>query len=182
VSGACALEAELLNSERIGERFGSCGIEVLQHGPTVRRSSLYSLDGEVRICRSYAVVQFLEHESAEVADAHAKILAGDSIGATFKGAGWQIRKQTRYVGSTKLPQTGHPVAELMHLAGDESLALHAYRLVLEKTARSLQYATIVEMHHPDYLAENELQKLYDWRDARQLRPETIAALLDLVWT
>ncbi|MGI9200381.1 MAG: hypothetical protein ACR2QL_04940, partial [Woeseiaceae bacterium] len=38
---ACAQEPEALNSERIEERFGSYGIEVLSHEAGVRRSSLY---------------------------------------------------------------------------------------------------------------------------------------------
>jgi len=180
-SGACALESELLNSERIAERFGNCGIEVLRHGPMVRRSSLFSSDAGTRTCRSYAVVQFLEHDSREVADAHAKIMSGASIGATFKSAGWKIRKETRHVGSTGVPASGHPLTELMQLTGDERLALHAYRLILEKADRTLHYATIIEAHHPDYLAERELQELYGWRDDARLGAEQINSLLELVW-
>lgn len=181
-SGACALESELLNSERIRERFGNCGIEVLQHGPMVRRSSLYSVASETRTCRSYAAVQFLEHDSTEVADAHAKILAGASIGATFKSAGWKIRKETLHVGSIALQNSEHPVAELMHLNADACIAVHAYRLLLQKSGQALHYATIIEAHHPDYLAENQLCQLYDWHENAQLTPEQIDDLLALVWT
>jgi len=181
VPDACALEAELLNSERISERFGNCGLAVLEHGPTVRRSSLFSAaDGE-RTCRSYALVQFIEQQSAEVAEAHERILAGASIGATFKAAGWKIRKVTRHVGSAPLPDADHAVAELMHLASDAALAMHAYRLILEKGDRSLHYATIIEVHHPDYLGENELQKLYDWSDDKRLPDDVVADLISRVW-
>lgn len=180
-SGACALESELLNSERIGERFGSCGIEVLQHGPMVRRSSLFSNTADTRTCRSYAVVQFLEHDSSEVADAHAKILSGASIGATFKSAGWKIHKETRHVGSIELPASGHPVAKLMHISGAERIAVHAYRLILEKADRTLHYATIIEAHHPDYLAEDELHQLYDRVAGDPLSAKQIDGLLALIW-
>ena len=147
----------------------------------VRCSSLFSIDGDIRTCRSYAVVQFLEHDSREVAHAHTNILSGASIGATFKSAGWKISKQTQYIGSTELPTGRHQVTELMHLSGNERLAIHAYRLILEKSERTLHYATIIEAHHPDYLAENELRILYDWRDDAQPDTEQIGSLLELVW-
>ena len=181
VSEVCALESELLNSERIGERFGNCGIDVLEHGPTVRRSSLYSVEDDERVCRSYAVVQFIEQESAEVAEAHQNILTGQSIGATFKAAGWQIRKVTRHVGKAPL-ELDHPVAELMRLEETASLAMHAYRLILEKAGRSLHYATIIEVHHPDYLAERELCDLYEWDAKNRLPQDVIDELIQRVWT
>ena len=181
VLGACALESELLNSERIGERFGNCDIEVLEHGPTIRRSSLFSVDDGERTCRSYAVVQFIEQESAEVAEAHQKILAGESIGATFKTAGWKVSKVTRHVGSAPLPSGEHAIAHLMRLAGSASLALHAYRLILEQGERSLHYATIIEVHHPAYLSERELCQLYDWNDADRLPDDVVAGLINRVW-
>lgn len=181
VLSACALESELLNSERISERFGSCGIEVLQHGPTVRRSSLFSVDDGTRICRSYAAVQFIEQESQEVAEAHAKILGGESIGATFKAAGWQVQKVTRHVGSVPLPVDEVLLTELMHLADSASLGMHAYRLILEKDRRSLHYATIIEVHHPDYLDEAELRKLYDWNDDKRLPDDVVEELINRVW-
>lgn len=182
VPSACALESELLNSERISERFGSCGIDVLEHGPTVRRSSLFSLEDGDRICRSYAVVQFIEQESLEVAEAHAKILGGASIGATFKSAGWQIVKVTRHVGSMGLSDAGHALGALMHLAESASLAVHAYRLILEKDDRSLHYATIIEVHHPDYLQETDLCALYDWSADKRLPDAVVDELIDRVWT
>lgn len=180
VLSACALESELLNSERISERFGSCGIDVLEHGPTVRRSSLYSIEDGARICRSYAVVQFIEQESQAVAEAHARILVGESIGATFKAAGWQIQKVTRHVGSVPWPGADHTLTGLMQLADNATLAMHAYRLILQKDKRSLHYATIIEVHHPDYLDENDLRKLYDWQDDKRLPEDTVEELINRV--
>ena len=54
---ACADEPQLLNSERIEQRFGSFGIDVLASEPGMRVSNLYSFDTAFRCVermRSYA--------------------------------------------------------------------------------------------------------------------------------
>jgi len=157
---ACALEPESLNSERIEQRFGSYGIDLLQYAAGVRRSSLYSLAGEIRICRTYAVVRFEEQLAPSVAAAHAEVIAGQSIGATFKSGGWKIGKETLYVGALSLDSADHPITRLMHLGDGAQLAMHAYRLGLERDSLAMDYATIVEVHHPDYLTPDELASLY----------------------
>ena len=177
---ACALESELLNSERIGERFGSYGIEVLGHDPTVRRSNLYSVEDGLRICRTYAVVRFEAHGSGSVADLHDRIIAGESIGATFKAAGWHLSKETFHIGSIELPDTDHAVARLMHLEQAAALAVHAYWLMLTKDGRELHYATIIETHHPDYLTEADLEVLYEVVTSGDAAPITLKQLSHLV--
>ena len=157
---ACAFEPEALNSERIENRFGSCGIEVLTHVAGVRRTSLFSSHGAQKICRTYAVVQFEDESTSRVADAHAEVLAGHSIGATFKSTGWEIRKVTLHVGQLSAVAPSHPIGALMHLEQVTDLGMHAYQLVLEKDSQSINYATIVETHHPDYLTVEELNSLY----------------------
>lgn len=157
---ACAYEPEALNSERIDERFGSYGIEVLSHAAGVRRSNLYSVHGEVKICRTYAVVQFVDESTPRVAEAHAEVLAGQSIGATFQSTGWQIKKTTLFVGSLPAVSPVHSIAQLMQLESASELGVHAYQLTLEKDAQTIDYATIVETHHPDYLSLEELVSLY----------------------
>ena len=157
---ACALEPESLNSERIEDRFGSYGIEVLSHESGVRRSSLYSVSGETRICRTYAVVRFVDESTPRVAAAHADILAGRSIGATFKSTGWHIGKVTLHVGSIALDGSIHGIGDLMHIDGPTVLGVHAYQLVLEKDSQTIDYATIVETHHPEYMSLPELEDLY----------------------
>ena len=165
---ACAFEPESLNSERIEGRFGSYGIEVLSHEGGVRRSSLYSLEGATRVCRTYAVVHFQDEATARVAEAHADVLAGQSIGATFKTSGWQIRKATLYIGTISLDASKHGIGGLMQLEGKVDLGIHAYQLVLEKESQSIDYATIVHAHHPDYLTIDELTELYG--DGNQWNP------------
>jgi len=157
---ACALEPESLNSERIEQRFGSYGIDLLEYAAGVRRSSLYSLAGTSKICRTYAVVRFQDELAPSVATAHADVMAGQSIGATFKSGGWEISKTTLYVGELSLDSAGRPIGRLMHLDGPAELAMHAYRLQLERDSLAIDYATIVEIHHPDYLSPAELRSLY----------------------
>ena len=157
---ACALEPELLNSERIEQRFGSYGIEVISHEAGVRRSNLYSLDGADPICRTYAVVRFVDESTPRVAEAHAGVLAGQSIGSMFKASGWTIAKVTLHVGSLTLSDPDHDIGRLMHLQQAAELGVHAYQLVLEKDGRTIDYATIVETHHPAYLSTTELKELY----------------------
>jgi hypothetical protein len=159
---ACATESVILNSERIERRFGSYGIEVLASEAGLRRSSLFSYDGDTATCRTYAVVQFSEQHDERYDDAHSKVLAGDSIGATFKENGWGIRKDSMYIGSIRLPESRTEVGELMRLTGAHDLALHVYRLVLVREGVAFDYATILEVHHPEYLSEQDLRGLFEY--------------------
>lgn len=157
---ACANESELLNSDRIAERFGSFGIEIVSYEDGIRRSSLYSVEGDKRICRTYAVVQFQADGTQQVPDAHADVLAGQSIGSRFRESGWTIRKETVSIGTVTVMADDGPIGSLMHLAGEHELAVHEYRFILERDDLAIDYATITETHHPDYLSLPELQELY----------------------
>lgn len=157
---ACATESVILNSERIEQRFGSYGIDVLASEAGLRRSSLFSYDGDSTTCRTYAVVQFAEEADARYNDAHSRVLAGDSIGETFKDDGWDIRKNTLYVGTIRLPESTTQVGDLMRLGGAHDLALHIYQLVLVRDVNEIEYATILEAHHPEYLTERDLRAIF----------------------
>lgn len=160
VLSACATESVILNSERIEKRFGSYGIDVLASEAGLRRSSLFSYDGDSTTCRTYAVVQFTEEADAGGDDAHSRVLAGDSIGETFKEDGWDIRKNTLFIGTIRLPDGRTEVGELMRLSGAHDLALHIYQLVLVRDVNELEYATILEAHHPEYLTEKDLRGIF----------------------
>ena len=177
---ACTAEPELLNSERIETTFGSYGIEVLQNDPTLRRSNLYSVQDGVRTCRTYAVVRFLEQPDARTRDEHSKIVSGGSIGEVFKSHGWRIFKQTLHVGDAQLQHGDTAIAPMMRLDGERSLAMHVYRLLIEKDDASLDYATIVEVHHPDYLNVSDLKRLYPVSEEAILSADQLAALVSLV--
>jgi hypothetical protein len=178
---ACATESVILNSERIEHRFGSYGIEVLASEAGLRRSSLFSYDGDTATCRTYAVVQFADQHDEHYDDAHSKVLAGDSIGATFKENGWGIRKDSMYIGSIRLPQNSTEIGELMRLTGAHDLALHVYRLVLVRDGLAFDYATILEVHHPEYLSEKDLLELFEYEASNALSVADLKQLSALVF-
>lgn len=177
---ACAIEPELLNSERIEQRFGGYGIDVLGQATGMRRSNLHSVDGNTRICRTYAVVQFVDQDVSEFADEHKAVLSGDSIGATFKTTGWKINKATVHIGNVQICGSQNAIGKLMHLETTENLAMHAYRLILERNAQFIHYATIVETHHPEYLTEPELLELYGADLDSELNANDVEELIGLI--
>lgn len=181
ILSACATESVVLNSERIARRFGSYGIEVLASETGLRRSSLFSYDGDTATCRTYAVVQFVEQLDERYDYAHSKVLAGDSIGATFREDGWNIRKDTLYIGNVRLPESRTSVGRLMRLTGAHDLALHIYQLVLMRDGVALEYATIMEAHHPEYLSEKDLREMFEYESKSPLAPADLAQLAALLF-
>ena len=177
---ACTIQPELLNSERIEQKFGNYGLEIIQQQDGVRHSSLYSTTDGVRVCRTYAVVEFVDSAVADFAGTHQAVLSGQSIGSSFQTAGWQLDKQTVYVGNISVPGPQHAIAKLMQLDSATTLGLHAYRLILTKNTRTIHYATIVESHHPAYLTERDLIELFPVEDADDQIVAHVNALLDLV--
>ena len=177
--GACAHEPELLNSERIEARFGSYGVEVLAQGPRLRHSSLYSLDSGARTCRTYAIVEFLNPEAEGIEVPHAAVRSGKSLGSTFREAGWRIRKQSLYTGPTVVGPENR-IAGLMRLTLEQPLALHVYRLHVERDSESVPYANVLEIHHPDYLSLEELDALYPVADTDRLDAEALQPFVALI--
>ncbi len=177
---ACSARPQLLNSERIFQRYGSYGVEVLEQSATLRRASLNSTTNGTTTCRTYAVVQFENTSARGVADAHQAIVAGASLGATLAEAGWTINKETFYVGELEISGPQHPIGELMRLATPLSLGLHAYRLVLDNGTDKVRYASIAETHHPDYLNVRALLNLYPSKALLSPGDEAVAALEQLI--
>lgn len=177
---ACSNQPELLNSERIEKNFGNCEIEILESNDAFRRTNLYSVAAGERICRTYAVTQFLEQDAGHTDEGHAEVISGGSIGATFKAHGWQIYKQTLHVGNLTVASSAAHIAQLMRLASLQTLAMHVYRLLLEKDGQSVEYARIVEVHHPEYLAEAALRELFDVSESTFLSQDQLSALVSLV--
>ena len=157
---SCATQEQLLNSERIAETFGSYGVEVIQANNDGRVASLYSLSGEDKITRTFAVVKFSGPAKRAFASEHAQVEAGQSLGAVFKSAGWEIEKFNTFVGEMEIPGKYVLLAELMQIDLPKFLAAHVYQFVIRKDGRSYDYATIVELHHPDYLSAQDLVAIY----------------------
>ena len=176
---ACAIEPELLNSERIEEQFGSYGIDVLSSEPGLRRSALYSNENGIHTCRTYAVVRFVEKPDAIIGSEHAQILAGNSIGAIFKAKGWAIHKETLHIGTAGSDADNSHLISLMRLEPGREVAMHVYRLLLQKKGQAIDYATIIELHHPDYLDSQDLRNMYPVDAESALEPQQVTELKTL---
>jgi len=179
---ACTQQPELLNSERIKKQFGNYCIVALGQDAGVRRSSLDSVQDGVETCRTYAVVRFVDADIAEIEEPHQGVLAGQSIGTTFKESGWHIRKDTLHIGKVSMTESRHQISRLMRLGHVVDLAVHAYRMTLEKGDISIEYATIVEIHHPDYMTEAALLELFAVDLRRQFSTPDLAVMLSMVLT
>ncbi len=177
---ACAVEPQLLNSERIEERFGSYGVEILEQSDSLRRSNLYSSENGKRTCRTYAIVNFTESRAAAFADEHEEVMAGRSIGTTFKESGWILQKETLFIGDVTVDNSDTLILRLMHLGGPQQLGMHVYRLMLLHDGDAIPYATIVEVHHPSYLDEAELRQLYEDPAAGLLDAASLARYLAMI--
>lgn len=177
---ACAHQPELLNSDRIEKQFGNYEIVILGQNAGVRRSSLNSVADGKSTCRTYAIVQFVDGGDGEIEEPHQDVLAGQSIGTTFRESGWNIRKDTLHIGTLPMPDLQHPVARLMRLEHGADLAVHIYRMTLEKGDQSIQYATIIEAHHPDYLTAEALLELYAIDKQQQFSSSNLAPLLAMI--
>lgn len=157
---ACAGSDTWLNSERIERTFGSYGVDVVRSEPRRRETSLYSAAGNIRTTRTYAVVEFLGEPRRAYVQEHVLIEAGGSIGATFRRAGWSIEKRHLFIGELEMPDTYADIGELMRIDLPETLATHVYLLIVTKDGRSFTYATITEIHHPEYLSAADLRTVY----------------------
>ena len=157
---ACAAKPVPLNSERIKQRFGSYGVEILVADDSSRVSNLFSVEPEGRVCRTYAIVQFAEQTDPAFAQEHAAILSGASLGATFKARGWIVEKQTIHIGTTAGVNRSAQINTLMAIENETELALHIYRLLVSRNSERIEYAVIAEVHHPDYLRTDDIIQIY----------------------
>lgn len=179
---ACAGNGQWLNSDRIRQAFGSYGVDIIYADDERRISSLYSEEAGNRVMRTYAVVNFQGRPPAALAREHEKILGGASIGSTFRRAGWTIEKHHTYIGAFEVPESYTLIAEGMQIALPQELATHSYLFVVRRDERSYTYATITEVHHPDYLAAERLREIYGeilFDDGRRRLADLIGAPISL---
>jgi hypothetical protein len=154
-----------LNSERIKQEFGSFGIDVLECSTERRVSSLYSLENGRKVCRTHAVVEFNPAALPALAAEHALVLSGQSIGAVFKSRGWTITKRHARLGSAMLTRRDADITSSMQLKPPQQVALHSYVFEVRRDATVFEYASITELHHPQYLTEADVQAIYGAADA-----------------
>ena len=165
---ALPVGSEELNSERIERRFGSYGVAVLEQSADLRIANLYSVEDAEPICRTFAIVRFELPVPETLRAPHKEILAGGSIGAVLKDAGWQVSKSHLYLGGYDASADASRLADLMSLSLPTALAMHVYRLDAVRGNDTIAYATIIELHHPDYLSERSLKALYDGSPSQPL--------------
>lgn len=166
---------EQLNSERIQQAFGSYGVQVIATDARTRVTNLFSVEAGTKTCRTFAVVRFPAVIDPAVATEHATITNGGSIGAVFAANGWRVLKT--HLTFREIEATG-PLANLMHVAIGSRLAEHAYVLDVAKEGKTVEYAALVEIHHPDYLTRAELERIYGVAEAgarQRLLDELLAA-------
>jgi len=149
-----------LNSERIKQRFGSYGIDVLQDDGKVRISSLYTSQGGRKTTRTLAVVIYPGLIPVQIQREHQAIAAGGSMGAVFIQSGWSVAKENLYFGEIKASPDFDEIYSLMGGIGETNLAVHVYRLLVCRDGSCFAYATLSEVHHPDYLGLADLREIY----------------------
>lgn len=152
---ACQAPAPL-NSERIADRYGSYGVEILSASNLRRVTSLFSGAGVDKTMRTLAVVDFESAADPRIATEHAAIIAGGSIGAVFKEHGWQIHKDTVELCEQKFDSDSLPSLLHMQIQLPQLLAVHRYRFSVSRNRDSIDYALITEVYHPDYLGLEQL--------------------------
>ena len=68
------------------------------------------------------------------------------------------------------------VASLMRIPVNTPLAEHVYALDVVKGGRTIEYAAIVEIHHPSYLRVADLTKIYGPVNVEQSKAVSVSAL------
>jgi hypothetical protein len=151
---------ELGNSDRIRLKFGNFGIEVLEHGSGIRVSNLYSVEAGKRTNRTLAIVACPAVMEPAFSDEHAAIMGGESIGIVFRNSGWEIEKRHHYFGDLDSPNVDSGDACLFGDTEWAHAAIHVYSLIVRKQDTGFLYASIAELHHPEYLTLDDLGAIY----------------------
>jgi hypothetical protein len=148
------------NSERIRLKFGSYGIEVLQSGQGIRVSNLYSIEKGVKTNRTFAVVAYPDIIEPEFRTEHDAIINGQSIGIVFRNNGWLVDKRHQYFGKIKVPPANSDIDAVFGDIGKTQPVIHVYALFVKKDNSEFRYASIAEVHHPEYLDLEDLNAIY----------------------
>jgi len=172
---------ELGNSDRIRLKFGNYGIEVLESGLRIRVSKLYSIDGGVKTNRTFAVVSYPAIIEPEFSKEHDAIINRQSIGIVFRDNGWAIDKRHLYFGKLETSSACLDVDSVFGDIGKSQPVIHLYSLFVRKNESEFQYASIAEVHHPEYLDLDDLSLIYGQEfDCSMTKDEAISDFLDIV--
>ena len=149
----------LANSDRIRLKFGNYGIEVVENDPRIRVSKLFSSSASVKTNRTFAVVMYPALIEPAFRNEHEAIINGQSIGIVFKESGWQIEKRHQYIGELDVLSEISGVHSVFGDIGEIQPVIHVYSLIVKKDNAQFHYASIAEVHHPDYLELEELKAI-----------------------
>ena len=152
--------SELGNSDRIRLKFGNYGIEIVENGVRIRVSNLFSSANGVRTNRTFAVVMYPNVIEPAFAGEHEAIINGQSIGIVFKEHGWMIEKHHQYIGELDVRSGLSAVHSVFGDIGEVRPVIHVYSLLIKKNNTQFHYASIAEVHHPDYLGLEDLKTIY----------------------
>jgi hypothetical protein len=173
----------LVNSERIRLKFGSYGIEVLESGQGIRVSNLYSINEGVKTNRTFAVVAYPDIIEPEFGAEHDAILNGGSIGIVFRNNGWVVDKRHQYFGKIEVPSANSDVDAVFGDIGKIQPVIHVYSLFVKKDNSEFRYASIAEVHHPEYLNLEDLNAIYgNSLDGVLVKNEDVDDFLEIVRT
>ena len=148
------------NGDRIRLKYGAYHIEIIENDSCIRVSKLYSIDAGVKTIRTFAVVAYPDIIEPAFQKEHDAIMNGQSIGIVFKNNGWSIDKRHQYFGEIGAPAD---YSGIYPADGETSItppAIHIYALFVEKENTRFQYASIAEVHHPEYLQLEDLNAIY----------------------
>jgi hypothetical protein len=152
--------SELANSDRIRLKFGNYGIEIVENGDRIRVSNLFSTAAGVKTNRTFAVVMYPAVIEPAFSKEHEAIIGGQSIGIVFKENGWLIDKHHQYIGELEAFSDMSAVQAVFGDIGEVRPVIHVYSLMIKKNNAQFHYASIAEVHHPDYLGLKELKAIY----------------------
>jgi len=152
--------SELGNSDRIRLKFGDYGIEIVENEVRIRVSKLYSTTDGVRTNRTFAVVMYPEVIEPAFGKEHEAIIGGQSIGIVFRENGWQIEKHHQYIGELEIGSDFSAVHSVFGDIGEVRPVIHVYSLLIKKDNAQFHYASIAEVHHPDYLVLDDLRAIF----------------------
>ena len=150
----------ILNSERIEEKFGSYGVDIIKKSNEKRISFLFSYDKKnsyKKIYHTLAIVSY--YDSSNLGKLQTQIDNGASIGSTLKKDGWNIQKKHIQIGQIRA--TTSPILDnWLDSRSKQKLAVHLYKLIIVKKDLVIDYADIIEIHHPKYISPDELKMIY----------------------
>ncbi len=149
--------SELGNSDRIRLKFGSYGIEIIENDLRIRVSNLYSTNAGVKTNRTFAVVMYPAVIEPAFSREHEAIINGQSIGIVFKDCGWLIEKHHQYIGELEIGSDFTAVHSIFGDIGEVRPVIHVYSLLVKKNDVQFHYASIAEVHHPDYICLEDLK-------------------------